>query len=61
MKIIQKPVDRRKVFKFNSPQPPRSTQKVIELEKVCQSYGDRRVYENLDLLVERGELSLIHI
>ena len=31
MKIIQKPVARRKVFKFNFPQPPRSTQKVIEL------------------------------
>ena len=59
MKIIQKPVARRKVFKFNFPQPPRSTQKVIELEKVCQSYGDRRVYENLDLLVERGERTVL--
>lgn len=59
MKLIQKPVARRKVFKFNFPQPPRSTQKVIELEKVCQSYGDRRVYENLDLLVERGERTVL--
>lgn len=59
MKIIQKPVARRKVFKFNFPKPPRSTQKVIELEKVCQSYGDRRVYENLDLLVERGERTVL--
>ena len=55
MKLIQKPVARRKVFKFNFPQPPRSTQKVIELEKVCQSYGDRRVYENL----ERGERTVL--
>ena len=59
MKVIQKPVARRKVFKFNFPQPPRSTQKVIELEKVCQSYGDHKVYENLDLLVERGERTVL--
>ena len=48
-----------KVFKFNFPQPPRSTQKVIELEKICQSYGDHKVYENLDLLVERGERTVL--
>ena len=59
MKLIQKPVARRKVFKFNFPQPPRSTQKVIELEKICQSYGDHKVYENLDLLVERGERTVL--
>lgn len=59
MKLIQKPVARRKVFKFNFPQPPRSTQKVMELEKICQSYGNHKVYENLDLLVERGERTVL--
>jgi ATP-binding cassette subfamily F protein 3 len=55
MKLINKPKAPRKVFKFNFPQPQRSTQRVIELEKVGQSYGERRVYNNLDLLVERGD------
>jgi ATP-binding cassette subfamily F protein 3 len=53
--LINKPKAPRKVFKFNFPQPQRSTQRVIELEKVGQSYGERRVYNNLDLLVERGD------
>ena len=34
-------------------------QKDVRFEKVCQSYGDRRVYENLDLLVERGERTVL--
>ncbi len=55
MKLIPKPKSMRKVFKFNFPQPQRSTQKVIELEKVSQSYGKHQVYSDLDLLVERGE------
>ena len=52
---IEKPRPARKVFKFIFPQPPRSTQRVIELEHVSQSYGSRRVYSDLNLLVERGQ------
>lgn len=52
---IDKPKQSRKVFKFIFPQPPRSMQRVIELEKVGQSYGEKRIYKNLDLLIERGE------
>lgn len=55
MKVIPKPKPMRKVFKFNFPQPQRSMQKVIELEKVDQSYGRMEVYKGLDLLIERGE------
>lgn len=55
MKLVPKPKQARKVFKFNFPQPQRSMQRVIELEKVSQAYGKRKVYENLDLLVERGD------
>ncbi|MCH5284224.1 MAG: ABC-F family ATP-binding cassette domain-containing protein [Akkermansiaceae bacterium] len=55
MQRIEKPKQSRKVFKFIFPQPPRSMQRVIELEKVGQSYGEKRIYKNLDLLVERGE------
>ncbi len=52
---IEKPRAPRKPFKFAFPQPPRSNQKVIELDKVGQAYGDKRVYKNLDLVVERGD------
>jgi ATP-binding cassette subfamily F protein 3 len=52
---IEKPRAPRKPFKFSFPQPPRSNQKVIELDKVGQSYGDKRIYKNLDLTIERGD------
>lgn len=52
---IEKPKAMRKMFKFIFPQPPRSMQRVLELEKVGQSYGDKRIYKNLDLLIERGD------
>ncbi len=52
---IEKPRPARKTFKFIFPQPPRSTQRVIELEHVSQSYDDHEVYRDLNLLVERGQ------
>ena len=55
MQRLEKPKQGRKVFKFIFPQPQRSMQRVIELEKVGQSYGERRIYSNLNLLIERGE------
>ncbi|MCP5537387.1 MAG: ABC-F family ATP-binding cassette domain-containing protein [Akkermansiaceae bacterium] len=55
MKRLPKPIAPRKVFKFNFPQPQRSNQKVIELEKIHMAYGDKVVYESLDLTVERGD------
>ena len=62
MKTIQKlkdklvkPLAPRKVFKFNFPQPPRSNQIVAELTKVKQAYGDKVIYNGLDLIVERGD------
>lgn len=55
MRLMEKPKQSRRVFKFIFPQPPRSMQRVMELEKVGQSYGDKRIYRNLDLLIERGD------
>jgi ATP-binding cassette, subfamily F, member 3 len=52
---IEKPRAPRKPFKFSFPQPPRSNQKVMELNKVGQSYGDKRIYKDLDLTIERGD------
>jgi ATP-binding cassette subfamily F protein 3 len=55
MKRLPKPIKPRKVFKFNFPQPKRSNQKVIELEKIKMAYDDNVIYENLELVVERGD------
>ena len=55
MKRLEKPRPPRKIFKFHFPTPPRSNQKVVALEQVSQSYGAKRVYEGLDLVVERGD------
>ena len=52
---MQKPRAPRKVFKFNFPEPPRSNQKVVELEKIKQAYGEKVIYDGLDLTLERGE------
>ncbi len=52
---VEKPRAPRKPFKFNFPQPPRSNQKVIELSKVEQAYGDKLIYKDFDLVVDKGE------
>jgi len=55
MKRLPKPIAPRKVFRFSFPQPKRSNQKVIELEKVHKAYGDKVIYDRLDLTIERGD------
>ena len=40
---------------FRFPQPERSGQTVLKLEKVCRYYGDNKVIENLDFAIERGD------
>jgi ATP-binding cassette subfamily F protein 3 len=52
---VEKPRAPRKPFKFSFPQPPRSNQKVIELSKVAQAYGEKRIYKDLDLTIDRGD------
>ncbi len=52
---LKKPQSPRKVLKFKFPQPERSNQRLIELEGVHKAYGDKVIYENLDLVIERGE------
>ena len=59
MKTLEKPRAPRKVFKFHFPDPPRSNQKVIELDKVSQSYGETQIYSQLDLVVERGDRTVL--
>ena len=42
-------------IRFSFPEPPRSGLKVITLEKVSKSYGEKSVYRNLDIIIERGD------
>lgn len=54
-KDLVKPIAPRKLLKFKFPQPERSNQKVIELQKVNKTYGDKVIYDKLDLTIERGD------
>jgi ATP-binding cassette subfamily F protein 3 len=59
MDKLEKPKPLRKAFRFNFPQPTRSGQRVIGLTGIHQAYGDKQVYRNLDLDVERGERTVL--
>ncbi len=45
----------RKLMKLRLPQPERSGRVVLELKAVTKKYGEKRVFDGVDLLVERGE------
>ncbi|MBG85958.1 MAG: ABC transporter ATP-binding protein [Verrucomicrobiales bacterium] len=55
MEKIEKPQAPRKPFRFQFPQPARVGQRAIMLEGIHQAYGDNKVYENLDLVIERSD------
>jgi len=59
MDKLEKPKPLRKAFRFNFPQPARSGQRVIGLTGIHQAYGEKKVYEGLDLDVERGERTVL--
>ena len=59
MELIEKPVPPRKPFRFNIPQPVRSGSRVISLEGIHMAYGANKVYEGLDLTIERGERTVL--
>jgi ATP-binding cassette subfamily F protein 3 len=44
---------------FNFREPPRSGRVVIELKHLAKSYGQHVVYQNLNLLLERGDRAAI--
>jgi len=49
------PPKKRVLVPFEIRQPPRSGNDVVALKGVCKSYGERTIYEGLDLEVKRGE------
>jgi ATP-binding cassette subfamily F protein 3 len=54
MERIEVPPER-KVLKLRLPKPPRSGRIVVELNGVDKRYGEKRVFDSLNLLIERGD------
>jgi ATP-binding cassette, subfamily F, member 3 len=54
MERIQTPKTALKSIRFRFPAPPRSGRDVVTLTGVRKAYGDRIVYDGLDLVLERG-------
>lgn len=42
-------------IEFRFPQPERSGQTVVKLEKICKHYGDNKVIDGFDFQIERGD------
>jgi ATP-binding cassette, subfamily F, member 3 len=59
MELIEKPLPPRKPFRIQIPQPPRSGHNIVTLEGIHMAYGIHRVYEGLDLTIERGERTVL--
>jgi hypothetical protein len=52
--LLDKPwVEKRRPFRF--PEPPRSGRIVVRVENLIHGYGNRRLINDANLLVERGE------
>ncbi len=49
------PPKRRKLVEFEFRAPPRSGDDVVKIDDVCKRYGQRSIYEHLDLLIRRRE------
>jgi ATP-binding cassette subfamily F protein 3 len=54
MEVIEVPPEEVTIH-FSFPQPPPSGRRVIELRHAGKSYGEKRVFENLNLVLERGD------
>jgi ATP-binding cassette subfamily F protein 3 len=59
MEKLDKPRALKKAFRFNFPQPPRSGQRVIALTDIHQAYGEKKIYQGLDLEIEKGERTVL--
>lgn len=59
MDKVEKPTPPRKPYRFQIPPPPRGGQRAISLEGIHMAYGENKVYTGLDLMVERGERTVL--
>jgi ATP-binding cassette subfamily F protein 3 len=51
---IDAPDGKRRTMRFSFPEPPRAGRDVVRLEHVAKGFGDRPVYDDLSLTLERG-------
>ncbi len=54
VELVELPKTERKIY-FRFPEPPPSSQKVIELIKLHKYYGDIKVFENFDFHIDKGD------
>lgn len=59
MELIEKPTPPKKPFRFQIPQPPRGGQRAVSLKGIHMAYGATKVYQGLDLTIERGERTVL--
>ena len=59
MELIEKPLAPRKPFRFQIPPPPRGGQRAASLTGLHMAYGATKVYNGLDLTIERGERTVL--
>ncbi|HIG30448.1 MAG TPA: ABC-F family ATP-binding cassette domain-containing protein [Verrucomicrobiales bacterium] len=59
LELIEKPHAPKKAFRFQFPQPLRGGQRLIALKGIEMAYGENRIYENLDLVVERCDRTVL--
>lgn len=59
MELIEKPLAPKKPFRFQIPPPPRGGQRAISLKNIHMAYGANKVYTGLDLIIERGERTVL--
>lgn len=59
MELIEKPLPPRKPFRLQIPQPPRIGARAISLDGIVMGYGNRKVYDGLDLQIEQGERTVL--
>jgi ATP-binding cassette, subfamily F, member 3 len=59
MEQIEKPLAPRKPFRFQIPQPPRGGQRAVSLKGIHMAYGANKVYESMDVTIERGEQTVL--
>ncbi len=59
LELIEKPLAPRKPFRFQIPPPPRGGQRAISLDGIHMAYGATKVYQGLDLMIERGERTVL--
>jgi ATP-binding cassette subfamily F protein 3 len=59
MERIEAPESDEPTVNFRFPQPPRGGQRVITLDGIRQAYGEKVIYEDLNLEVEKGQRTVL--